>query len=240
MNSTYRPGYKWGEYRLVPPNAQSVAQVSLEVGVPAVPLYNWRNQYRDQGNAVPADPSNPENWSGKNKLALVIETATLNEEELSVYCREKGLYVEQVRRWREAAESGADMHRPLTEADRQEWQKERKRKLVSGIIDFANRYFYAAADAIHAVSYGVKRSVAEKFALPIESVRVVYNPIDNKHIAQLAGKEAPPNFLFDDDCRLIVSVGRLSKQKDYSTLIVTSRMILFPRGAILCGVHANC
>lgn len=45
--------------RLMPPNAQSVAQVSREVGVPAVILYNWRNQYRNQGNAVPSDPSNP-------------------------------------------------------------------------------------------------------------------------------------------------------------------------------------
>lgn len=76
---------------------------------------------------MPADPSNPENWSGKNKLAVVIETAALNEEELSAYCREKGLYVEQVRRWRAAAESGADVERPLTAAERREWQKERKR-----------------------------------------------------------------------------------------------------------------
>jgi transposase-like protein len=113
--------------RLMPPNAQSVAQVSREVGVSDATLYNWRNHYRDRGNAVPADPSNPESWSGKNKLAVVIETAALNEEELSAYCREKGLYVEQVRRWREAAESGADVERPLTAAERREWQKERKK-----------------------------------------------------------------------------------------------------------------
>ncbi|WP_158413448.1 transposase, partial [Haliea salexigens] len=50
--------------RLMPPNAQSVAQVSRDLGVSDVSLYNWRNQYRDRGNAVPADPSNPENWSG--------------------------------------------------------------------------------------------------------------------------------------------------------------------------------
>jgi len=71
---------------------------------------------------VPADPSNPENWSGKNKLAVVIETAALNEEELSAYCREKGLYVEQVQRWREAAESSADTGRPLSAQERREWQ----------------------------------------------------------------------------------------------------------------------
>ena len=108
--------------RLMPPNAQSVAQVSRDIGVSDVTLYNWRNQYRDRGNAVPADPSNPENWSGKNKLAVVIETAALNEEELSAYCREKGLYVEQVQRWREAAESSADTGRPLSAQERREWQ----------------------------------------------------------------------------------------------------------------------
>lgn len=113
--------------RLMPPNAQSVAQVSRDVGVSDATLYNWRNQYRDRGSAVPADPSNPENWSGKNKLAVVIETAALNEEELSAYCREKGLYVEQVLRWREAAESGTGVDRPLTAAERREWQKERKK-----------------------------------------------------------------------------------------------------------------
>ncbi|MEX2488550.1 MAG: IS3 family transposase, partial [Pseudomonadales bacterium] len=80
-----------------------------------------------RGNAVPADPSNPENWSGKNKLAVVIETTALNEEELSVYCREKGLYVEQVQRWREAAESSADTGRPLSGQERREWQSERKK-----------------------------------------------------------------------------------------------------------------
>lgn len=113
--------------RLMPPNSQSVAQVSRDIGVSDVTLYTWRNQYRNRGNAVPADPSNPENWSGKNKLAVVIETAALNEQELSAYCREKGLYVEQVQRWREAAESGADTGRPLSAQERREWQSERKK-----------------------------------------------------------------------------------------------------------------
>lgn len=113
--------------RLMPPNSQSVAQVSRDIGVSDVTLYTWRNQYRNRGNAVPADPSNPENWSGKNKLAVVIETAALNEQELSAYCREKGLYVEQVQRWREAAESSADTGRPLSAQERREWQSERKK-----------------------------------------------------------------------------------------------------------------
>src|SRR5690606_39989932 len=57
----------------------------------------------DLGHVVPADPSNPESWSGADKLAVIIETAALNEHELSEYCRKKGLYPEQVQRWREGA-----------------------------------------------------------------------------------------------------------------------------------------
>jgi len=90
------------------PNAMSVAQVSRETGVSEQALYNWRNRFRHEGKAVPADPSNPEKWNGENKLAVVIETAVLNEEELAEYCRRKGLYVEQIARWREAAIAGAE------------------------------------------------------------------------------------------------------------------------------------
>jgi transposase len=35
---------------------------------------------------------------------VVLETAGLNATELSTYCRERGLYPEQVERWRQAAQ----------------------------------------------------------------------------------------------------------------------------------------
>jgi len=110
----------------MPPNAMSVAQVSRETGVSEQSLYNWRNRFRQRGKAVPADPKNPENWSGESKLAVVIETAGLNEQELAEYCRRKGLYVEQLARWREAAISGAENERALSAAERREAQRDRK------------------------------------------------------------------------------------------------------------------
>ena len=97
--------------KMMPPNAQSVAQISRESGVSEPTLYTWRNQYRHEGKAVPADPANPENWSGADKLAVVIETAALNEEQLSEYCRRKGLYPEQISEWREACEQANDWDR---------------------------------------------------------------------------------------------------------------------------------
>ncbi|MFO7954332.1 MAG: hypothetical protein R6U45_06005, partial [Thioalkalivibrio sp.] len=70
-------------------------------------LYAWRRAFQGQGHAVPADPASPDSWSGRDKLAVIIETAPLNEEALSEYCRRKGLYPEQIERWKEAAMAGS-------------------------------------------------------------------------------------------------------------------------------------
>lgn len=112
---------------MMAPQSMSVAQVSRDLGVAEQTLYNWRNRVREQGKAVPADAKNPEQWSGENKLAVVIETAALNEEELAAYCRRKGLYVEQIARWREAATAGVEKTQPLSAAERRELQQERKK-----------------------------------------------------------------------------------------------------------------
>ena len=113
--------------RMMPPGAQSVAQVSRDTGVSEPTLYNWRNHYRHEGRVVPADPSNPDNWSGTDKLAVIIETASLNEQALSEYCRQKGLYPEQIERWKEMAISGADNNQLLPRAEKKQWQAEKQK-----------------------------------------------------------------------------------------------------------------
>jgi transposase-like protein len=60
-------------------------------------------------------------------LAVVIETAALNEQELSEYCRKKGLYAEQVVRWKEAAIAGNEAPERLTKAERRELQQLKKK-----------------------------------------------------------------------------------------------------------------
>jgi len=92
--------------QLMAPDARSVAEVHRETGVSEPTLYAWRNQAREAGQAVAADPANPERWNAETKLAVVIETAGLNAQELGEYCRRKGLYAEQIERWRRAAVQG--------------------------------------------------------------------------------------------------------------------------------------
>ncbi len=49
--------------RMSPPHRQSVAQISDELGIHIVTLYNWRKAWRLQGEVVPASEREPEGWS---------------------------------------------------------------------------------------------------------------------------------------------------------------------------------
>ena len=52
---------------------------------------------------MPATEKDPDGWSASDKFTVVLETAGVNATELSAYCRGRGLYPEQVERWRQAA-----------------------------------------------------------------------------------------------------------------------------------------
>jgi transposase len=84
--------------RMSPPMRQSVARISEELGIHIVTLYNWRKTWRLQGEVVSASEKDPEGWSAADKFKVVLESAGLNATELGAFCRERGLYPEQVER----------------------------------------------------------------------------------------------------------------------------------------------
>ena len=87
-----------------PPYRQSVVQISEELGIHMATLYYWRKDWRLQGEVVPASEKEPEGWSAADKFTVVLETVGLKATELSAYCRDRGLYPEQVERSRQAAQ----------------------------------------------------------------------------------------------------------------------------------------
>lgn len=91
---------------LLPPHNMTIAEVSRQEGVSSQTLYNWRDSARKLGKPVPGKTLSTEGWSADTKLAVIIETAPLSESELGQYCREKGLYPEQVRRWKKECLQG--------------------------------------------------------------------------------------------------------------------------------------
>ena len=89
--------------RMSPPHRQSVTQISQKLGIHQSTLYNWRKLWRLQGEVVPASEKDPDSWSAADKFTVVVETAGFNATELSSYCRERGLFAEQVNRWCQTA-----------------------------------------------------------------------------------------------------------------------------------------
>jgi transposase len=89
--------------RMSPPNPQSMARISEETGIHVATLYLWRKGWRLEGEVVPASHKDPEGWGSADKFTVVLETAAFNATELSAYCRERGLYPEQVSHWRQVA-----------------------------------------------------------------------------------------------------------------------------------------
>ena len=109
-------------HRMSPPNRQSVVEIARELGIHAITLYKWRKAWRLQGEVVPASEKEAESWSAADKFTVVLETAGLNATELSAYCRERGLYPEQVERWRQASQD-ANEKPVLTLREQRELEK---------------------------------------------------------------------------------------------------------------------
>jgi transposase len=102
--------------RLMPPNSQTVSMVSRDLGLAAPTLYAWKRQFESKGAVVPAKSSSPDKWDMKSKLAAIIQTVAMNEAERSAYCREHGLYPEQLDAWKAAFESADAAEDPVSKA----------------------------------------------------------------------------------------------------------------------------
>ena len=93
------------------PTAQSLAD---EIGVSRASLYRWVSEADTVDIAVHAEPPSfteamqrlttmkrPQDWSAEEKLAAVMEAASLPEEELGAFLRRRGLHEAQLQQWRD-------------------------------------------------------------------------------------------------------------------------------------------
>ena len=113
---------------MMPPLNRSVSELVEATGITDVTLYTWRKQARAAGAVVPGDGKQADQWSSQDKFRVVLESAGLNEAELSEYCRRKGLYVEQIKAWRTACEqANGPIRPPKTRHERDEEKASKKR-----------------------------------------------------------------------------------------------------------------
>jgi DNA-binding transcriptional MerR regulator len=95
---------EWVIKQMMPPFNRAVVELAGATGITTVTLRTWRQQARNAGVVMPGNGRTSDQWSSADKFRVVLETAALNEVEISQYCRSKGIYPEQIRQWREACE----------------------------------------------------------------------------------------------------------------------------------------
>ncbi len=81
------------------------------------------------------------------------------------------------------------------------------------------RMLYPLADEIVAVSDGVRKDLAAITGLPPGRIRVLPNPVISPRIMDLAREPVDHPWFREDDIPVILAVGRLTRQKDFPTLI---------------------
>ena len=113
--------------KLEPPNAIPLRQLAQEEGISEATLHAWRREARRQGRLLPDADAGPEGWTSRDKFAAVIETAAMNEADLAAYCRQRGLYPEQIGVWRVACEQANDWERASSHRLGQATKEERRR-----------------------------------------------------------------------------------------------------------------
>jgi transposase-like protein len=107
----------------------SVRKFAQQEAINLSTLYSWQKQFNVSGLIV-SKISSPDKWSSEEKFAVVMETSSLSEVELSEYCRVKGLYPEQIKAWKQACIAG-NTTKPSKRVKQTPEQKADKKRIKS-------------------------------------------------------------------------------------------------------------
>lgn len=105
----------------------------------------------------------------------------------------------------------------LSKNKRARWKKIVERFVVS--------WLYPFADGIVAVSRGVAEDLASYARIPLDRIKVIYSPVITDQMLQSANETVNHPFFADSQYPIILSVGRLSEEKDFETLIRAFEMV---------------
>ena len=87
--------------RLDHPSKETVSSLAEELNISKSTIYQWVRTNNKKQKNTPINLKSKNNWSSQDKFHVVLETATLSENELAEYCRRKGIYLEEIKVWKE-------------------------------------------------------------------------------------------------------------------------------------------
>ncbi len=80
----------------LPPLNKTVVQIAAETGIKTSTLYSWKRRYLKGAT----NSKTKERYSKAERFHFIVESASLNEHELAEYCRKKGIYPYELKKWK--------------------------------------------------------------------------------------------------------------------------------------------
>jgi len=128
--------------KMTGPGAMSASALSKQVEVPQSTLSKWlrmagvgssygfpNNAHEYTKMAKIKGPKRPNDWSAEDKLKVVIEAASLDEEQLGEFLRKKGLHQTYLDQWRSQMLNGLQYDPPKKKSGRNNVDAKRIRAL---------------------------------------------------------------------------------------------------------------
>jgi transposase len=100
--------------RMLGPERESASALARETGLSLTTLSRWRERarsvaamtHRPRKKDRPPNARRPQDWPAEERLCALGEAASLPDEQLGAWLRERGLHAAHLAQWREAAVRG--------------------------------------------------------------------------------------------------------------------------------------
>jgi len=91
---------------------QTIKEISIKLGVGFSTLQKWirlakDNQLEKTGKTMSKEKT-PQDWSNAQRLDAILECHGLSDEQASKYCRENGIYLHHIKKWKRDIQSKKD------------------------------------------------------------------------------------------------------------------------------------
>lgn len=99
-NRSYTNEFKESVLKRIDQN-ETVTSLAKEFDISKSTIYQWVRTHNEKKKDYSINLKSKNNWTSEDKFHVVIETSALSETELAEYCRRKGIYVDEVKAWRD-------------------------------------------------------------------------------------------------------------------------------------------
>jgi len=100
---SYPLQFKENVVKMVLTGTDSQAQIAKDMGVPDSTMRYWLKKAKSTGDStiMTKQEKRPQDWSSKEKLDALLETAKLTDEQLGAWCRQKGIHTHHLEKWKQ-------------------------------------------------------------------------------------------------------------------------------------------